>query len=130
MTRKLLGCKRASNPRLAVVEDGGRAKVLEEVVCALIYDYGKQRDFNVSAEEIDESFIELLQRVTADREVSQLAGASWRELIEVALKTWKALREQRGGVLEGDLFARQLRLLPRDDLWHQSHVRLVQQSLF
>src|SRR5215210_6227263 len=39
MTRSLFGCKRKSNQQIATVEDGGRAKVLEEVVCALIYDY-------------------------------------------------------------------------------------------
>jgi hypothetical protein len=130
MTRKLFGCKRNSNPRLAVVEDGGRAKVLEEVVCALIYDYGKQRDFDVRGGEVEEQFVDLLRRITSDREVAQLDAESWRQLIEVALKTWKKLRDQRGGILEGDLSARRLRLLPRDRAWHDNHVRFIQQPLF
>jgi hypothetical protein len=112
MARTLFGCKRRSNPQTAIVEDGGRAKVLEEVVCALIFDFGQQHDFEVKAAEIDNGLIATLRRLTADREVSQICDDCWRELIESSIVTWKAMRQHRGGILEGDLNERRIRFVP------------------
>jgi hypothetical protein len=38
----MLGCKRKSNPRIDEVEDGGRAKAIEEGVAALVFQYAEE----------------------------------------------------------------------------------------
>lgn len=116
MTRSLFGCKRRSNQQIATVEDGGRAKVLEEVVCALIFDYGRQFNFQVNASEITDEFIKLLRRLTDDREVNKLCDDCWRDLIESSLNMWKTMRENGGGILEADLCNRKIRFIPRKSL--------------
>lgn len=39
VTRKLLNCKRRSNPKTDEIEDGGRASVIEEGISALVFQY-------------------------------------------------------------------------------------------
>src|SRR5438445_3654364 len=53
VTRSLLRCKRKSRPAVDENEDGGRAQVIEEAICAIVFSRAKELRFFEGVEHLD-----------------------------------------------------------------------------
>lgn len=102
--RKLLGCKRKSDPEVDRVEDGARAQIVEELVVKLIDavistryggQLGKGRfDPNVVRDDI--------MMFVGQLEVSKRSVQEWLKAIHVGCTIWEKLRASNRGTVIAD----------------------------
>jgi NTP pyrophosphatase (non-canonical NTP hydrolase) len=106
--RRLIGCKRKSDPRVDEVEDGGRAQVIEEGVAALAFDYAKKHNFLNGVTSLDYQLLKTIKSVTAHLEVSECSFGDWERAILVGFEVWRNVTSNRGGTVSVDLDARSI----------------------
>jgi NTP pyrophosphatase (non-canonical NTP hydrolase) len=106
--RKHMKRRRVSDPVLNEVEDGGRAKVIEEAVSALVYDYAKKHDYLADVKSLDYPLLKTVHALVADREVGARTLRDWEAAILKGYDVWRQVRSNRGGVVIGDLEHRTL----------------------
>lgn len=96
--RAMIGRKRRSNQCIDECEDGGRARMVEEAVCHVIFvhrldvaePYGRRR------------LIALIKRMVEGFEVERAGASEWSEAIDAGLKAMAALAASGGGGLHAD----------------------------
>jgi NTP pyrophosphatase (non-canonical NTP hydrolase) len=103
--------KRKSRPLLDEVEDGGRARIIEEGVSALAFDYARVHSFLEGISEIDYGLLKTVRSMTSHLEVGQASAADWERAILEGFAVWRQVMAHRGGEILVDLDARQLRFL-------------------
>ena len=101
--RKLLKCKRKSNPLLDEVEDGGRAGVIEEGVAALAFTYAQQHRFLDGVSAIDSHLLQTIKSMTAHLEVGRCTTGEWEQAILQGFRVWREVVEHSGGRIAVDL---------------------------
>jgi NTP pyrophosphatase (non-canonical NTP hydrolase) len=110
--RKLLRKRRKlQNRQPAVVdevEDGGRAQVVEEAIVAAAYAYAADHDYLEGIDSVDEDLLGHVKRMTAGLEVSSRTTGEWNDAFIAGFEVWRALRLHSGGIVTGDLRARQI----------------------
>ncbi len=106
--REHLGCKRRSDSRTKEVEDGGRAKVIEEAVAAVVHDYATRHNCLADVETLDYSLLKKVKGLVAGREVEVCSLHEWERAILEGYRVWRLVRDHRGGIVVGDLLARTL----------------------
>ena len=109
--RKLLGCKRKSNPKLDEVEDGGRAGAIEEGLAAIVFDYARSHNFFDGVRYVDYELLRTLKSAAQHLEVSRCALVDWQSAILQGYTVWRAIFAARGGRFRVDLDARQITLV-------------------
>lgn len=109
--RSFLKRKRKSRPLLDEVEDGGRARVIEEGVSALAFDYARSHSFLEGISEIDYRLLRTIQSMTSHLEVSVASAAQWERAILEGFAVWREVLANSGGKILVDLDARQIRYL-------------------
>ncbi len=109
--RAFLKRKRKSLPLLDEVEDGGRARIIEEGVSALAFDYARVHSFLAGISEIDYRLLRTIQSMTSHLEVGQATAADWERAILEGFTVWRAVLANGGGEILVDLDARQIRYL-------------------
>lgn len=110
--RSLLKRKRKDMPKVDEVEDGGRAAVIEEAIAALAYEYAVRHNFLAGVERVDWDLLLTIKRLTANLEVRVRSEAEWERAILLGFRVWRAVRENNGGLVRGDLGARSLEFAP------------------
>jgi hypothetical protein len=105
--RGLAGLKRRSDPMMDHVEDGGRAAVADEAIAWAVFCHARGRDW-YSGRTPDSSLLDYVQEMTYALEVSARSRAEWVYAIRCGLSCLRAVWENGGGVLRGDLAARSL----------------------
>src|SRR5712692_1850358 len=108
IARWYFGRQRYSNPNLREVEDSGRAKVIEEAVAAIVFEYARQERFLEGVEHLDFSLLQTVRNVTSPFEVRIRTAHDWERAILRSFAMWRALRANEGGTLHLDLPARQI----------------------
>ncbi len=109
VTRQLLGgCKRKSNPKVDEVEDGGRAKAIEEGISALVFSYAKNHAFLGGVSAIDYHLLRTIKEMTSQLEVAQCSLRDWEKAILMGYEIWRQVDKNRGGIVVVDLDARSL----------------------
>lgn len=109
VTRQLLGRrKRKSNIKVDEVEDGGRAKAIEEGISALIFSYGKDHSFLEGVDTIDYAFLKTIKNMTCHLEVSQCSTGDWEKAILAGFYVWRKLIHYKGGRVEINLEERSI----------------------
>jgi NTP pyrophosphatase (non-canonical NTP hydrolase) len=103
--RKLMGRKRKSDRQVDEVEDGGRAAVIDEAIAALVFEYAKGRAFLEGVERVDYELLRDIKNLTSHLEVSQRSMYEWERAILEGFKVWRQLKDNRGGIVIGDLLA-------------------------
>jgi len=88
------------------VEDGARAKAIEEGLAAFVFNYLEPYDYD--AKYIDWNLLKHVRRTVIDLEVSNQPVAAWRSAYEQAFSIFLQLRDNRGGLVKCDLDKRQL----------------------
>ena len=108
VTRALLRRKRKSRPLVDEVEDGGRAKVIEEGIAALAFDYAARHHMLDGVSTLDFQLLRTIKDMTSDREVKQCTTGEWEHAILQGFKVWRAILATRGGRIAVDLEQRRI----------------------
>lgn len=106
VSRKLIGCKRKSAPRVDEVEDGARAAVTEEAISALIFGVARDYSFFDGVETVDFELLRTIKTMTRPFEVRSRTYRDWEHAILAGYRVWRQMVEHRGGVFVGDAFAK------------------------
>lgn len=109
--RAFLKRKRKSRPLLDEVEDGGRARIIEEGVSALAFDYARVHSFLEGVSEVDYGLLRTIQSMTSHLEVGQASAADWERAILEGFAVWREVLANNGGEILVDLDARAIRYL-------------------
>ncbi len=104
--RSLLERERRSNKQIDEIEDGGRAKVIDEAVSALIFDYAKRHDFFDGVSAIDFTLLKTIKSLVGHLEVGRCPLADWENAILQGYAAWRTIRSHNGGCLHIDLHRR------------------------
>lgn len=107
--RALIGAKRKDVGDCDRIEDGARAIAIEEGLAAFVFNYLEQFDFAPDA--IGWDIFKHIQRTVRGLEVANQPLMAWRSAYTQAFKIFVRLYEDKGGVVECDLDARELRLI-------------------
>jgi NTP pyrophosphatase (non-canonical NTP hydrolase) len=105
VTRMMLRCKRKSNPRVDEVEDGGRAKAIEEGVAALVFQYAEEHELLRKISSIDFGLLKTIKSLTSRLEVDQCSVADWERAILMGYSVWREVKANIGGIVKIDLDA-------------------------
>ncbi|WP_419848849.1 MazG nucleotide pyrophosphohydrolase domain-containing protein [Candidatus Poriferisocius sp.] len=104
--RALMGAQRREVGEKDRVEDGARAKAIEEGLAAFVFNYLEPYDYDVK--HIDWTLLKHVRRTVMDLEVSSQPLAVWRHAYEQAFTIFLQLKNNRGGQVKCDLDKRQL----------------------
>ncbi|WP_296097870.1 nucleoside triphosphate pyrophosphohydrolase family protein [uncultured Agrobacterium sp.] len=104
--RAFLKRKRKSQPLLDEVEDGGRARILEEAVVALTFDYARDHNFLAGVDQVDYGLLKTIKSMVGHLEVGHCALADWEAAIFKGFEIWRLMFANRGGSVHIDLDAR------------------------
>lgn len=108
VTRMLLGCKRKSNLRVDEVEDGGRAKAIEEGIAAVVFEYAESHAFLKDVMAIDYDLLKLIKKLTSRLEVNQCSVGDWERAILMGYEVWRSIEANKGGRILLDLDAQKI----------------------
>ena len=101
--RALLRRKRKSNPIVDVVEDGGRAIVIEEGISAMVFSYAERRNFLEGAEGVNYDLLRTIKDMTSHLEVSARTEGDWERAIMTGFDIWRQVKEKGRGTIHVDL---------------------------
>lgn len=113
VSRWLLKRKRKSDPVVDEVEDGGRARVIEEGLAAIVFAYAQNHAFLEGVTTIDEALLRVIKNVTSPLEVAQCSAGEWESAILQGYDAWRQVVAQGGGRLLIDLDARSISFSPQ-----------------
>jgi NTP pyrophosphatase (non-canonical NTP hydrolase) len=108
ITRSILKRQRRSNPEVDEVEDGGRAKAIEEGISALIFRYAKDHNWLEGTQGVSCELLRTIQSMTAHLEVSRRSSGDWEQAIIKGFEVWREIKKRGGGALLVDLDQRTL----------------------
>jgi NTP pyrophosphatase (non-canonical NTP hydrolase) len=109
VARKLLDCKRRSQPRIDEVQDGGRAAVIEEGIAAYVFDYARRHDFLDTVDRVDTELLRTIKSMVSGLEVASRSARDWERAILDGYRVWRQLRANKGGFVVCDLEAQTVR---------------------
>ena len=109
--RALLKRKRKSNPGVDVIEDGGRAIVLEEGISAMVFDFAEQRSFLAGAEVVEYNLLRTIKGMTSRLEVSTRTEGEWERAIITGFDIWRQVKDKGEGRIHADLEQRTIQLV-------------------
>lgn len=101
LVRHLMKCKRKSVPRTDEVEDGARARFLEEGISAMVFEYAKDYSFFEGASAVDFELLETIKNMTRSLEVKSQPFSAWQSAILEGYKVWRPLKKLGRGKIEG-----------------------------
>lgn len=123
--RSLMGRKRRSIARVDEVEDGARARIVEEAVIKAIHAEGERlavlrgdgqpgepRRLFSTRGEIGYGFLKFISTFVTDLEVAQNAFPEWEGAIMEGFEIYDRLRRTGHGTIEVDLNARSMHFTP------------------
>lgn len=116
IARAYLGRQRRSQPGLRQVEDSGRAKIIEEAVVALAFEYARGERFLDGARSVDSSLLRTITAMTSRLEVRVRTASEWEAALLRGFGMWRLLQEHAGGSLVIDMHRRSVCFVPPDAL--------------
>lgn len=108
--RDLLSVKRKSNPRVDEIEDGARAKIIEEAVINHIYDYARPH-FLEGIDRVELDLIKRVRNLVMGYEVSNCEFWEWNDCILKSYQMFRLLIENGSGRIEIDADKRALNFI-------------------
>jgi NTP pyrophosphatase (non-canonical NTP hydrolase) len=112
VTRRNLGCKRRSDPRVDEIEDGGRGWVIEEGIALLSFVYAGEHGYFAETERVDQALLNTIRALTRTVEVRIRSAREWERAVVVASQLWKKLRDHDGGSIQCSLSDRRVSYAP------------------
>ena len=114
--RSLLKLKRKSDSTTDRVEDGAKARDIEEAMSRFIYLYFEQNDFLEGATSVDTAFLKQLRLFSGQREIKWVTPKEWQDFM---LHTAAAVRDMiaaakqgKDGMLIADMYAGTVQFRP------------------
>jgi NTP pyrophosphatase (non-canonical NTP hydrolase) len=104
--RKLLKVKRKSDETTDTVEDGARARIIEELISQLVFQYAREHNFLDGINTLDYHLLKTIHSLVHDREVRVRALFEWENAILSGYHVWRDVYENRGGTVRLDLLQR------------------------
>ena len=101
--RSLLRAKRKSVPATDENEDGGRARVVEEGVAAMVFSRAKHLGFFDGVDQVDYDLLKIIRDFVLGFEVDAVPLWQWEVAILEGFRVFRLLRTNRGGSVELDL---------------------------
>jgi len=102
LVRKLRDCKRKSVPQIDEVEDGARARITEEAISVLVYEYAKDFSMFDGADSIEYELLRTIKMMTRPYEVHDRTPKEWESAILKCYSVWRLLNEHDGGIVVAD----------------------------
>lgn len=116
--RKLLRNKKALDHRkpkeLDEVEDGGRARVVEEGIALASYIYAADHDYLAGVGAVDWQLLRHIKQMTSHLEVRNRTTNEWNAVLLRGFTIWRELRRFDGGTVRGDLTSGRIEFIPPD----------------
>lgn len=109
VTRALLGVKRKSDEQIDEIEDGARAKIIEELISQLVFSYAREHDYLRGVGSLDYHLLKTIHSLVSDREVKNRSLADWERAIFAGYEVWRQVRECGRGNVEVDLIQRTIK---------------------
>ena len=106
IVRKLLKVKRKSDETTDVVEDGARARIIEELISQLVFQYAREHNFLEGISSLDYHLLKTIHSLVQDREVSVRALFEWENAILAGYRVWREVYANRGGAIRVDQIGR------------------------
>lgn len=103
VVRDLLERKRRSRENIDNVEDGGRAKVVDEGISALVFDYAHAHDWLESVPDLDYQLLRTIKGMTSRLEVKARSMSEWQTAILLGFKVWRDVLANNGGRFRVDM---------------------------
>lgn len=103
VVRSLLKCKRKSDAKIDEVEDGARARIVEEAVSIFIFNHAKERNWYQEKSSIDIGLLKIIKRMVSGLEVNACTAKQWQNAIVQGYKAFGELKHNRGGTVLVDL---------------------------
>lgn len=117
VVRSILNKKRKSTPKVDEVQDGARAKIIEEAIAIHVYNYARDHGFFASGG-IDQSLIKAIKGLARGLEVEDALDWEWKKAILEGYRVFRQLKEifstdeiQKSVFIEIDSDKRSLRIL-------------------
>lgn len=101
--RKLLAKKRKHDAILDRVEDGAKARDVEEALSRLIFHYFEQNRFLGGATSVDTNFLRGLRAFAGDREISWATERQWESMMMQSAAAIREMIVAKQGVLIADI---------------------------
>ncbi len=110
IVRVILQRKRRSDLEVDEVQDGGRAKVIDEGVSALVFAYAREHNWLEGVQSVDRDLLRTIQKMTSHLEVAACTTREWESAILQGYEVWRAINRQIGGAFIVDLDERTISL--------------------
>jgi NTP pyrophosphatase (non-canonical NTP hydrolase) len=110
--RSHLKRKRKSDSKMDEVEDGARARIVEEAISAIVYDYARKHSYLDGVNTLDYPLLKTIQGLVSDRECRECSLFEWQTAILAGYRVWRPVWANRGGIVVGDLTKRTLDYKP------------------
>ncbi len=107
--RALIKHKRKSDPKVDEVQDGGRARVVEEGLTAWIFSCAKNLDFFRGHSTVSFDLLKTVQQFVRGYEVQKCPLKLWERAILDGYTVFRQVRENDGGIVIGDREARTIK---------------------
>lgn len=106
--RRMLKCKRKSEPGTDTVQDGARAAFTEELIAVYVYSYASRHNYLKDVTELDYEVIRTIRNLVANLEVANRTSYEWKTAIIKSYELFRLLRENKGGIVCVDLVIRDM----------------------
>ena len=110
--RALIKQKRKSDPKVDEVEDGGRAKVVEEGLTAWIFSYAKGLNYFEGHDSLSFDLLKTVQHFVRGYEVQACPLKLWERAILRGYAVFRLIRDNNGGIVVGDRDIRDIKFRP------------------
>lgn len=97
IARGLMHKKRRSDRSTDEIEDGGRAKVIDEAISALVFEYARNHNFLDGVKTIDEQLLQTIKSLTRHLEVGSATLKEWEKAIIIGFDIWRKMRSKKCG---------------------------------
>ena len=97
--RSLMKRQRRSDKTVDENEDGGRAKVIEEGIAALVFEYGSDNKLSADQAIVDDEFLLTLKLMTRRLEVHSLPALQWQKAVLAGWNIFNQLNKWRAGLI-------------------------------
>jgi hypothetical protein len=103
--RKFLNLKRRHDTDTDRVEDGARARDIEEALSIVIFQYFENNDFLKGATSVDTSFLRSLRAFSGLREISWVTEREWEDMMMKAAAAIRQIISAKEGFVVADMKA-------------------------
>jgi len=95
--RSLMDIKRRTNKEIDENEDGGRAKIIEELITLYIHSEAKKCSLFKYTDRVDNNILNTVKQLVQDIEVKNCSSQQWESAIIGSYKVYHDLLENNGG---------------------------------